>query len=64
MADDQNREEVSLSVQEPGDVGRIVALLRDLLDSDMTAEALNRFFRLRPVDQADVMAQMPRESPG
>ena len=61
MENDRIDDQATLSVQEPSDLERIAVRIRELLQDDMAAEAVTRFFRLRPPDQADVMAQMPRE---
>ena len=55
------REDPIFSIQEPDDVERVAALLRELLESDAIAEAVARFSRLRSRDQADVIAHLAPE---
>ena len=50
------------SMSEPTAVGELVAAIGTLLESEMSAEAVVRFSRLRPPDQADVVSRLPRES--
>jgi len=56
------RDETILQSQEPPDLDQATALIRELLETDKAWEALTRFFRLRPPDQAEVMSELPRES--
>ena len=50
------------SVSKPTAIDELVPAIRTLLESEMSAEAVVRFSRLRPPDQADVVARLPRES--
>ena len=54
--------DLSSSVQEPEDLARLAGWVQHLLANRMAGEALARFSRLRPPDQADVLAQLPREA--
>ena len=56
------REETVFPTQEPPDLDQAAALIRELLETDKALEALTRFSRLRPPDQAEVMSELPRES--
>ena len=55
-------EDVAFSVKVPPDLDRTASWISELLEKGMASEAVARFFRLRPPDQADVMAQLTRES--
>ena len=64
---DQDMEQIptqppGYSLQKPEDLARIVVLITQLLGNDLTTEATVRFARLRPPDQADVLAQLDRDS--
>ena len=51
----------SSSVSDAAAMDELAAVIGKLLDSEMAAEAVVRFSRLRPPDQADVLARLPRE---
>ena len=44
------------------DVDRVAVWVQGLLDNDMAAEAVTRFSRLRPADQADAIVRLSREA--
>jgi magnesium transporter len=61
MQEDQNVESVASQLPEPDHLDRVAGVIQELLASDHEVEAMVRFTRLRAPDQADVMAQLPRE---
>ena len=61
METNQLKSDVTLSIQEPADLDRLASLIKELLENDQAVEAVVRLSRLRPPDQADVMAQLTRE---
>ena len=62
MENQPTLEEATFSVQEPPDLERAAMLIQELLESDKALEAVVRFSRFRPPDQADVMAQLSRDT--
>jgi magnesium transporter len=62
MENQPTLEEATFSVQEPPDLERAATLIQELLVSDKSLEAVVRFSRFRPPDQADVMAQLSRDT--
>ena len=62
MDESERTGQASVPLPEPTDLDRLTDLMGDLLAKDISAEAVARFSRLRPPDQADVMARLPRES--
>ena len=62
MEENRTRREETLSIQDPEELGRVADAFKEMLDNEMAAEAVVRFSRLRPPDQADVMAQLSRDS--
>ena len=62
MEENRTRREETLSIQDPEELGRVADSFKELLDNEMAAEAVVRFSRLRPPDQADVMAQLSRDA--
>ncbi|MCH8205670.1 MAG: magnesium transporter [Chloroflexi bacterium] len=55
-------EPASSPVSDSAAMDELAAVIGKLLESEMAAEAVVRFSRLRPPDQADVTARLPRES--
>ena len=62
MEENLPRRDVTLATHDLEYLQRVTTVIRELLENEMVAEAVVRFFRLRPPDQADVMAQLSRES--
>ena len=52
----------TFSVTDRPDLERVVAWIRELIEGDMAQEAVTRFSKLRPPDQADVLAELPRKA--
>ena len=61
MDERTTREEAIFSIQEPDDVERVAAWLKELLEGDAVTEAVARLSRLRSRDQADVIAHLAPE---
>lgn len=61
MDERTTREEAIFSIQEPDDVERVAAWLKELLEGDAVSEAVVRLSRLRSRDQADVIAHLAPE---
>ena len=55
-------EETSFPIQESNDLDEVASWIRELLEREMVTEALTRFSRLLPPDQADLIAHLDRES--
>lgn len=58
----QINEHIPSSLPEPEELERLTSVIRELLSNDMTSEAVVRFSRLRPPDQADVIGQLDKDS--
>ena len=62
MDEDRTTQDEGFSVREPADLDRVAKRFSELLVQDMAPEAVTRFSRLQPADQADVMALLTREN--
>ena len=62
MVERERPGDASISIQEPTDLDKVSNWIRDLLEREIVPEALTRFSRLLPPDQADVIAHLDRES--
>ena len=61
MQEDLSKRQEALATPNLKYLEKMSTDIRELLERAMLAEAVVRFVRLRPPDQADVMAQLPRK---